>query len=462
MDQLYRTVRLVIIAVLTFVIMAVFNPGSNRGAFRLILFLLRPVVALYWRVVDAPPGKRLPGQLHRISSENNSSSVLISGLPTDVLESSLLSFLTNQDVVRLLSLLSDADIATLHARLKSAQLTLTNVTVSQAVKWLHARKISPKALIVADTITATSQLQLMSAIVSETEAFHLQSSAAFHITGIINLLWRFGEHLTVLDLRLFAVWDDALREIRRLKQLRVLHFQCGRDFTARCVAGTLDALPHLRDFGMHRCFHGDKFRINHATLVGSRCTNLTALTLTDLYSDTLDASDPRKASFLVNMCPHLQNLVDLDLSHGIWFMDCDARVLVQHCGNLQRLTLSQAMAKPEFVDALTTLMHKFKRLQYLDVSRMTGCDDALIVAVAKHCTELRELHMEGVGTDVCIHALAQCCPPLQLLVCTISPALTEPALEALRMSIPGLRVIAKVEPAEGEAVQAADDGTQDP
>jgi hypothetical protein len=182
-------------------------------------------------------------------------------------------------------------------------------------------------------------------------------------------------------------------------------------------------------------------------MIGARFTKLTSLTLTTLYTDPVYTPDPLKSNFLVNMCPHLGNLQSLDLSSGLDFLAHDARVLAQHCSNLTRLTLYHVRAQPAFASELTALMHKFVRLQYLNVSKMAGCDDGLIVAVARHCPDLRELRMEDCFrcTNASIHALALHSPPLETLVCMTNPVLTEGALEALRKVIPGLCVIAEVD-----------------
>jgi hypothetical protein len=87
-------------------------------------------------------------------------------------------------------------------------------------------------------------------------------------------------------------------------------------------------------------------------------------------------------------------------------------------------------------------MDKFPLLQYLDVSGMFGCGDRLITAVAAHCPQLQELHIDGRGavTDASIQAVIDHSTPLLVLSCRHCPRISRPALEALQARRPALRI----------------------
>jgi hypothetical protein len=258
------------------------------------------------------------------------------------------------------------------------------------------------------------------------QAFHIPS---FDIVFAIHCAGT--GRLCELDLRGYMPICDELLDCFRQKLLglRVLHFTLGvSSSNMDNVVETLEALPLLRDFGMHHCQF--LFARQQSSMVSAQCRNLTALTLTAL--------DPSGAGFIAEMAPDLCNLISLDVRGCQLLYSEDACALARYCGGLQRLVLawSSAPAEAGFVDSLVDALHQLPLLQCLDVSGIADCRDVLIQAAARHCTQLRELHMNGCGllTDASIHAFVQYETPLTGLWCMHCRQITRPALVALNQA----------------------------
>jgi hypothetical protein len=145
------------------------------------------------------------------------------------------------------------------------------------------------------------------------------------------------------------------------------------------VAATLEALPMLRDFGMHRC--GNYFTEQQGNMIAVRCRKLTSLILSNLCVTV------PSTGFLTQMAPNLHSLRSLEAPSCCYLYAEDALALARYCGGLQRLVVAQSPGLPEmgFMDSLALVMHMLPCLQHLDLSSMSGCRDALIEAAARHC-----------------------------------------------------------------------------
>jgi hypothetical protein len=310
---------------------------------------------------------------------------------------------------------------------------------------LYARKISPRKITVAADITDARKLQSIASIVGDTESFILRASIPEPFSAMMIVIWRFGEHLRELDLCPFPMWDEALINIQCLTRLELLHFALCELCTMESVAATLDALPLLRDFGMYHCRRG-QFTVQYATLIAERCTKLTSLALTSIYPVPVQSIVPLSSSFIVPMTPYLTNLESLNLSLSLNLTTHDAQALAQHCTKLQRLSFIRALVMPAFTPALAEVMPSFPHLLFLNVREMNGCTDVLIIAVARHCKQLRQLFVTGCTllTDASIAALTRHNPPLTDLQCAQCPRFTRPALEALQKVNPVVHICGEV------------------
>jgi hypothetical protein len=358
-------------------------------------------------------------------------------LPDDIIRDNILPFLKVADIVRVESLIPQKVIpAVLYESVQSGVLKLSNESAVQALVWLFYRKISPRKVLIKHNVVSSSRLQYLISIMHDTESIVVKSDSISYIDAILAMHCAGTEHLRELDLSTNAIMCDKLLKCirQRLTGLELLHFTLGPLCTVESVTATMDALSHLRDFGMYQCVR--HLIVQQGYLISVHCQNLTALTVTGLFSCF--------TRFLAEMAPNLRNLVSLDISHGEMLHSGDAFALVQHCGRLQRLILadSDCPAVLGFTDTLAERMHMLPELRCLDVSYMADCRDALIEAAARHCPHLQELHIHGCKllTDASVQALIQNDNPLTFLGCVGCRLLTEPALEALKELNPAMRI----------------------
>jgi hypothetical protein len=185
------------------------------------------------------------------------------------------------------------------------------------------------------------------------------------VRSIRCILWQLNpQHLCELRLHGYCKNHSALKELKRLSGLKVLHFtldwlRCTLD----CVNATLDALPLLRDFGLNASFisftpqQGDAFALH--------CSKLTSLAVCNIYT--------RPCYFMTMIAPNLQGLQSLDANYSSVLEAEDVRALAQNCGGLHRLSFGGALRATA---NLAAVMDKFPLLQYLDLSYMYPCNTA--------------------------------------------------------------------------------------
>jgi hypothetical protein len=420
---------------------AFINDSQSSMANKLLLDILKWNARVVQRWYDCSASwRRWPGKFRgvREGSQNQ-----FWNLPDDVIRDSIFPFLNIPDIVLVESLLPRGAMAVaLRARLQTKVLSLTPETADRAPIWLFHRKISPRKIIIKANVIPDEGLQFLLFIMQETHSVVVESHCIATVGMILGVMYSGTEHLRELDLRNYtSICDELLKCIRqKLTGLKLLHFALGPLCSIKAVAATLEALPLLRDFGMHHC--RTYFTEQQGNMIAVRCRNLTSLTLSYL------SSTPSSTGFLTEMAPNLNSLVHLEVPGCNALYSEDALALARYCGGLQRLVLAQSPAAVErgFTDSLAQVMQQLPRLQYLDVRFTSSCRDALIVATAQHCAELRELHINGCRllTDASVRAFVQYRTPLTLLRCAGCPLVTYRALKTLLKANPTLRIYASV------------------